>query len=50
MEDPTIPEYLEIWAEFLPGEGTDGATPMQRQFYYMLRTLGMTEAQCLRVY
>ena len=33
MEDPITPDNPDIWAEEVPGGATDGATPMQRQFY-----------------
>ena len=50
MEDPMTPDNPDIWAKEVPGGATDGATPMHRQFYYMLCTLGMTAVQCLKVY
>ena len=50
VEDPMIPDNLDIWAKVVLGRATDGATLMQRQFYYMLHTFGMTGAQCLKVY
>ena len=50
VEDPMIPDDPDIWAKELPGKVTDDVTLMQRQFHYMLHTLGMMGVQCLKVY